>query len=351
MASIDPVLPPDQIWKRNDPVFGAMTQSHLMAVFDVDGHFSWANGHFLQAFDYRDADLTGQSYRLLCPADMVGSQDCYQFWQSLRQGQFQKAEWRLAARNGRTVWIEGSFSPILDERGQVAQILMIGTDVTERCRRDGEAHGKLAAIDRSQAVVEFDLQGHVLAANDIFLSLMGHDRQATIGGHHSRFCSCDYVRSPAYARLWSDLAAGRFIAGRFQRQRADGSPVWLQATYTPILDVDGAPYKVVKFARDITDRVQLETEAAERLDQAERFRLIAEQRQSDMEAMLRDMERVVDSITVIAGQTNMLALNASIEAARAGPAGRGFGIVAAEVKKLAEDTRSATQSVREMLRR
>lgn len=340
-----------RIWQGSDPLFRAIDRAHLVAVFDVEGRVAWANDNFLCLFGHAEADLVGHSHRTLCPADIVASRDYTLFWQALRQGQFQKGTYRHVVRDGRTVWTEASYAPIVDEWGRVDQILMTGADVTERCRRDAEAHGKLAAIDRSQAVVEFDLKGHVLAANDIFLTLMGYTREATIGGHHSRFCASDYVRSPGYARLWSDLAAGRFIAGRFQRQRADGAIIWLQATYTPILDVEGAPFKVVKFARDITDQVRLESEAAERLDQAERFRVMAEQRKADLEAMLHDMEGIVDSIAAIAGQTNMLALNASIEAARAGPAGRGFGIVAAEVKKLAEDTRSATQSVREMLRR
>ena len=341
----------DHFWPRNDPLFRAVDAVHLIVLFDIEGRILRANANVLRLFGYEEGQVIGQSHRLFCSADTVSEHDHVRLWQGLRRGEMQSGTYRRADRRGHALWVEASYTPINDEQGVPVMVLKVGTDVTERCRIDGEAHGKLAAIDRSQAVVEFDLHGRVLVANDNFLALMGYSREAVLGAHHSRFCHADQVRSADYGAFWSDLAAGRFMAGRFQRKRADGSTIWLQATYTPILDADGVPYKIVKFASDLTEQIRLEAEAARRLDDAERFRLMAEDRKTALETMLREMEGVVDSITAIAGQTNMLALNASIEAARAGPAGRGFGVVAAEVKKLAEDTRSATRSVREMLRR
>ena len=206
-----------------------------------------------------------------------------------------------------------------------------------------------AAIDRSQLVIEFDPDGVVLAANERFLTTLGYDGAAVVGRHHSMFCERSYVASAEYGDFWRGLARGEYQGGRFRRIARDGSEVWLQATYTPILDAAGAVERIVKFAANVTDTVRLANEVARALEESQRYRRQAESHRSDREGLIDRLGAVVDSIEAIARQTNMLALNATIEAARAGDAGRGFAVVAQEVKKLATDTQVATANARRMI--
>ena len=210
----------------------------------------------------------------------------------------------------------------------------------------GELHSLWEAINRSQAVIEFDTQGVVLAANANFLELTGYALDEARGRHHRIFCEPAYASSPAYREFWDRLSRGRFDTGRYMRLTKSGGRIWLQASYNPVLGADGRPSRIIKIATEIGGQVRAEGEAAR--VEAELRRQSEEQRHQ-LEANLGQMSEIVAAIGRIAGQTSLLALNAAIEAARAGEAGRGFAVVAQEVKKLAGDTRLATERAAAML--
>ncbi|MFT3965008.1 MAG: methyl-accepting chemotaxis protein [Sphingobium sp.] len=214
-----------------------------------------------------------------------------------------------------------------------------------------ETEALLAAMDRSQAVVEFAVDGTVLDANANFLTLYGYDREDVIGRPHSMFCDSAMVQDAEYRRFWERLGNGQFESGRFLRRARDGRGVWIQGSYNPVFDREGRAIKIVKIASDVTAQVELEREVQRQLEEVQRCRTDIEDQKHMLEWTMSRLSGIVSTIRDIASQTNLLALNAAIEAARAGEAGRGFAVVASEVKKLASDTRAATARAAEMMAR
>lgn len=206
--------------------------------------------------------------------------------------------------------------------------------LTSRLPTDAYCREAWNAVCRSQAVVEFDTQGIITWANDVFLSLVGYDLPSLAGKHHRVLCDAEYSQSSDYAEFWGRLQLGEFDQGMYPRERHDGAEIWLQATYSPMFK-DGSVYRILKIATDVTQQVKLER--------------AVELREADLCSTLADLTKTVATISGIASQTDLLALNATIEAARAGDAGRGFAVVAAEIKKLASDTKTATDAALAMV--
>jgi len=238
----------------------AMGRSQAVIEFDLDGTILAANANFLDLMGYRLDEVVGRKHALFVAAGERDSQAYREFWTGLRRGTFQSAEFRRVAKDGRPVWIQASYNPVLDAVGRPVKIIKFATDVTARKRRDAAVAGQLAAIRRSQAVIEFDLDGTILEANDNFLAAMGYVLSEVQGRHHSMFLASGERDSADYRAFWQALRHGEFKAGEFRRQGKGGRDVWIQATYNPILDEEGRPFRVVKFAADITARKRREAD-------------------------------------------------------------------------------------------
>ena len=223
--------------------------------FALDGTILDANDNFLQAVGYTIEEVRGQHHRLFVPEPERSSAAYDAFWERLRQGAFMTAEFRRIAKGGREIWLQASYNPILDREGKPQKVVKFATDVTQQRLLAVDQAGQIAAIGHSQAVIEFDLSGRVLTANQNFLDAMGYGLDEVQGRHHSMFVAPETRSTAAYAKFWEDLRGGAFKTAEFLRFGKDDRPVWIQATYSPILDLGGRPWKVVNFATVVTEEV------------------------------------------------------------------------------------------------
>jgi methyl-accepting chemotaxis protein len=233
----------------------AINKSQAVAEFDTNGHILDANPNFVSLFGYDLSEIRGKHHSLFVTREDAGAQGYEAFWENLRQGEFQSGEFRRIGKGGKEVWIRATYAPIVDMAGRVFRVVEYCTDITEQKLRNADFDGKMAAIGRSLAVIEFDMQGNVLWANERFLETMGYTEAEVVGQHHRMFVTPTYAESHAYREFWETLRQGIYQSGNCERVGKDGSFRWLHAIYNPILDMVGRPFKVVKYASDITDQL------------------------------------------------------------------------------------------------
>ncbi|MEO0400055.1 MAG: PAS domain-containing methyl-accepting chemotaxis protein [Pseudomonadota bacterium] len=237
---------------ENQGKIDALNRSTAVIVYDPDGTILNVNENFLNALGYAPGELEGKNHSMFVHPSYRNTDGYRRFWEELRAGDFKSAEYKRFGRDRKEIWIQGSYNPIFDVDGAVVGVVNFATNITDRMKRDIDYAAKVAAIGRSNAVIEFSPDGTILEANENFLAMMGYSSPEIVGKHHSMFEQAAYRNSPEYQAFWSALRDGAFQSGEYECRTKDGSSVWLQATYNPVKDRSGRLLKIVQFSSDIT---------------------------------------------------------------------------------------------------
>jgi methyl-accepting chemotaxis protein len=386
----------------------AIGKSQAVIEFKKDGTILDANENFLKTMGYSLNEIRGQHHSMFVHPSDRDNATYRDFWAALNRGEYQSAEYLRVGKGGREVWIQASYNPIMGPDGKLVKVVKFATDITSQKLRNADYQGQIEAIGKSQAVIEFQMDGTILDANENFLKTMGYSLNEIRGKHHSMFVEPGDRDSAAYAAFWQSLNRGEYQAAEYRRIGKNDREVWIQATYNPIVGPDGKLFKVVKFASDVTAQViaRREAERVARIVDQNLEKIVntiqnldaqttsvasastqtlanvqtvagaveelsssvqeiaqsvlhsksaVEQVVSEVEAAdqatqrltsgAEAMNKVIELIQSIAEQINLLSLNATIEAARAGESGKGFAVVASEVKALANQVASATSEI------
>ncbi len=258
----------------------ALHRVQAVIEFALDGTILRANDNFLQAMGYRLEEIQGKHHSLFVDPEQARSAEYGDFWVRLGRGEYDAGQYRRFGKGQREIWIQASYNPVLDRQGRPYKVVKFATDITAQKLQAADSAGQLAAIAKSQAVIEFSMDGRILSANDNFLAATGYNLDEVRGQHHSLFVEPEHRSSVEYRQFWEKLGRGEYDAGQYRRLGKGGREVWIQASYNPILDLNGKPFKVVKYATDITAQVH-ENQAMQRAV-AQTREVVAAAKQGDL---------------------------------------------------------------------
>ncbi len=305
-------------------ILAAIDTSFAYIEFDTKGNVISANANFLKTLGYHSDEIVGKHHRMFVEQSFANSNAYTQFWSELNAGNNQNGIFKRITKEGKEVWIQAVYAAVKDEMGRVFKVVKIATDVTAEKVRAVDCEGQLAAISKAQATIEFGMDGTIQTANENFLSTMGYSLEEIKGRHHGTFAEETYRQSAEYREFWAKLNRGEYQAGEFKRVGRGGKTVWIQASYNPILDLNGKPYKVVKYATDITAQVNAR------------------------EALKKMLSTVSDNATALAGASEELTSVSTTMSATAEETSVQANVVSAASEQVSKNVQTVASGVDEL---